>query len=126
MKGIAMTRSWRIGVAGFATAIMAGLAGNASAPTSMPTGRKTVCGLPGVEIQVEALQPELERAGITRAAIVSDVERRLRARGIPVYASQGANPSPAKPYLYVHLNALLLPRGDGFAVAVQVQLRQAL
>lgn len=92
----------------------------------VPTGRDTLRGLPGVEVIVESVQPEIERAGLTQASIRDDVVRRLRAAGIRVYVSQAANESPAKPYLYVHLNALQLPRRAGYALAVQVHLRQTL
>jgi hypothetical protein len=37
-----------------------------------------------------------------------------------------ANASQAKAYLYVHVNALTLPRQAGYALAVQVHLRQTL
>jgi hypothetical protein len=61
----------------------------------------TLRGLPGVEVIVEGLQPELERSGLTAARIRADVERRLRDGGVVVYASQAANSSLAKAYLYV-------------------------
>jgi hypothetical protein len=88
------------------------------------TGRETLKDLPGVEVLVEPLQPELKQLGLTEAAIQADAERRLRTAGITIYASQTANPSPAKPYLYIHLNALKLARGEDFVVAVQVHVRQ--
>ena len=90
----------------------------------MPTGRDTLRGLPGVEIAVEVAQPELARGALDPAAIHADVERRLRAGGVSIYASQAENPSAAKPYLYVHVNAIELPTGAGYAVAIQVHLRQ--
>ncbi len=90
----------------------------------VPTGRDTLRGLPGVEVVVEPLDTEVERAGLTRAAIQSDVERKLRERGVRVYSTQTENPSPAKPYLYVHVNALKLADTGGFAIAIQVHLRQ--
>jgi hypothetical protein len=106
--------------------LLAAVAADASGQMFVSTGRDTLRGLPGVEVIVEALQPELERSGLTGAAIRADVERRLRDGGISVYASQTANPSLAKAYLYVHINALVLPRDAGYAVAAQVHLRQTL
>lgn len=100
--------------------------GRAQAQMFVSTGRQTLRGLPGVELQVEPLQPELEGNGLTAVAIRRDVEDRLRARGVTVYPSQTANPSPAKAYLYVRVNALTLPRGGGYAIAVQLHLRQTL
>jgi hypothetical protein len=96
----------------------------AHAQMFVATGRDTLRGLPGVEVAVEVAQPELARRGLDPAAIRADVERRLRAGGVMVYASQAQNPSEAKPYLYVHVNALELPAGAGYAVALQVHVRQ--
>lgn len=98
----------------------------AGAQLFVPTGKDTLRSLPGVEVIVEPLQPEIERAGLTRAAIRAEVVRRLSSGGIRVYATQAENASPAKPYVYVNVNALGLPRGAGYAVAVQVQVRQTL
>ena len=106
--------------------VLVGGGADANAQMFVSTGRDTLRGLPGVEVIVEGLQPELERAGLTGAAIRGDVEKRLRDGGIAVYASQTANPSLAKAYLYVHINALVLPQAAGYAVAVQVHLRQTL
>ena len=122
-----MTPPRRIGVIGGVMVLcLTGLAADAYGQMYISTGRDTLRGLPGVEVLVEGLQPELERSGLTGAAIRADVEQRLRARGISVYASQADNPSPAKPYLYVHINALPLQRPEGYAIAVQLQLRQTL
>jgi hypothetical protein len=96
----------------------------AAAQMFTPTGRGTLRGLPGVEVVVEPLPPELEASGLTADALRLDVTRRLAAAGIAVYASQGENGSPAQPYLYVHLNALSIPEGR-LAVALLVQVRQA-
>jgi hypothetical protein len=100
--------------------------GAAAAQMFVATGRDTLRGLPGVEIVVENLSPEVERDGLTGALIRADVERRLRAAGIRVYASQSENPSPAKPYLYVHVNALKVPSQEAYVIGLQVHLRQTL
>jgi hypothetical protein len=97
-------------------------ASGASAQPVVATGRDTLRGLPGVEVAVESV-PELPHAELTATTLHTAVEQRLRAAGITVYATQAANPSDAKPYLYVHLNALPLP-GKLVAVAIQVHLRQ--
>ena len=97
----------------------------ASAQMFTPTGRETLRGLPGLEVLIESIPPELERAGLTTAGLRTELEQRLKAGGVAVYASQKENPSPAKPYLYVHLNPLELP-GQLQAVAIQVHVRQTL
>jgi hypothetical protein len=107
-------------------ALMLGTATSAAGQMFMPTGRETLKGLSGVEVAVEPIEPDLERAGLTRAAIRAEVVGALQAGGIRVYASQAENASPAKPYLYVLVNALTLPRRGGYAVGVQVHLRQSL
>jgi hypothetical protein len=114
------------GVFSVALLLLAGGAADANGQMFVSTGRDTLRGLPGVEVLVEDLQPEIERSGLTGAAIRADVERRLRDAGISVYPSQAANPSVAKAYLYVHINALVLPQAAGYAIAVQVHLRQTL
>ena len=97
----------------------------ASAQMFVPTGRDTLRGLPGVEVLVESLPPELERVGLTTVGLRTELEQRLKAGGVLVFANQKENPSPAKPYLYVHLNPIELP-GQLQAVAVQVHVRQTL
>jgi hypothetical protein len=94
----------------------------ASAQLFVPTGRDTLRGLPGVEVAVE-VPTELPQTELTAVALQAAVEQRLRTGGIAVYTSQKANPSDAKAYVYVHLNALSLP-GKLQAVAIQVHLRQ--
>ncbi len=106
--------------------LLAGSATDSNGQQFVSTGRDTLRGLPGVEVLVEDLQPEIEQAGFTGASIQAEVQNQLRARGITVFASQSANVSPAKPYLYIHLNALELPAGQGHVVNVQLHLRQTL
>ena len=104
--------------------LLTGAVFHAAAQMFVTTGRDTLRSLPGVEVVVESLPPELERAGLTTTDVRADIDRRLRAKGIPVFSSQGANPSAAKAYLYVHLNALVIPGAGLHAIAIQVQVRQ--
>ena len=90
------------------------------------TGRDTLRGLTGLEVVVESLPPELQRAGLSADTIRAGLERRLRSTGITVYPSQRTNPGPAQPYLYLHTNAVSFEQGSLFAVAIQVQVRQTL
>jgi hypothetical protein len=115
-----------ITAATFTVAILLAASTFASAQQFVPTGRDTLRRLPGIEVVVEPLQPELERAGLTSEVVSAEVSSRLRAAGIVLYPSQRDNPSPSKPYLYIHLNAINLPRGGGYAVAIQVHVRQTL
>jgi hypothetical protein len=95
----------------------------ASAQPFIATGRDTLRGLPGVEIAVEDVPVELRQAELTTTALHTAVEQRLRAGGITVYPTQAANPSEAKAYVYVQLNALPFP-GRLNAVSIQLHLRQ--
>ncbi len=98
---------------------------DAAAQMFITTGSDTLRGLPGVEVAAE-VAPELEQAGVTASLVRSEVARRLDGARIRVYTSQAENPSPAKPYLYVHVNALHLDSQGLYVVAVQVHLRQTL
>jgi len=106
--------------------LLAGMAADTSAQMFITTGRDTLRGLPGVEVAVEQLEPELERDGLAGAAIHAAVVQRLRAAGITVYASQNENPSEAKPYLYVDVTGVRLGAQNLYAIALQVQVRQTL
>ena len=111
---------------GFGVVVLVMLGADAGAQQFVATGRDTLRGLPGVEVLVEPLAPELEQAGLTASAIHANVEGQLRAGGIQLYSSQAENASLAKPYLYVQVSGLSLPQRGGYALAVQVHLRQTL
>jgi hypothetical protein len=98
----------------------------ASAQMFIATGHDTLRSLPGVEVTVEPPAPELERFGVTAAAIRADVDAQLRAAGIAVYRTQQENPSAAKAYLYIDVTGVPLATGGGVALSVQVQVRQTL
>ena len=110
---------------GLSVAFFVFAAAAAQAQQFMPTGRDTLRGLPGVEVLVEPLAPEIAGDGLTAPAIQANVERVLRSSGIPIYATQAENPSPAKAYLYVNLSGFAVPR-QGHVLYVQVHLRQTL
>jgi hypothetical protein len=120
-----MTAQRRVGLSGVALLVVVFVTTGAHAQQFVPTGRDTLRGLPGVEVVVEPLAPELAKDGLTEAAVRANVERALRSSSILVYSSQSENPSPAKPYLYVQLTGLFVER-QGYALAVQVHLRQTL
>jgi hypothetical protein len=117
-------RHHRLGRVGVITALaLACFPVTPAAQMFVATGRDTLRGLPGVEVVVEALPPELQRIGLTTAGINGDIARRLRAAGVVIYGSQKENPSSAKAYVYVHLNPVVLPE-KVLAVAIQVHVRQ--
>jgi hypothetical protein len=109
---------------GAALLLMLAATSGPAAQMFITTGKDTLRSLPGVELIVEPLQPELERAGLTARAVRAGVERQLRASRVPLFASQASNTSAAKPYLYVNLNAVEVPGQTLYAIAVQIQIRQ--
>lgn len=106
--------------------VLASLATPLHAQLFVATGRDTLRRLPGIEVAVEPLQPELERILANGRPLGDDVTMRLRAAGVTVYPSQRENAGPSKAYLYVHVNAASAPDGRVWALAVQVQLRQTM
>ena len=89
----------------------------------VPTGGGTLRALPGVEVLVETIPAELQRAGFTQASVRAEVMRVLEAGVVAVFPSQAANPSAAKAYLDVRMTLLAL-RDGSYAVAVQMHVRQ--
>jgi len=71
--------------------------------------RATLRGLLGVRVVVEDIKPEIERAGLTKSQLQTDVELRLRQSGIRVLTK--GEVVPGQPYLYVLVHALLEPGG---------------
>ncbi len=69
--------------------------------------RGSLAGLRGIRVVVEHLEPEVERAGLTEAAIQTDAELKLRLPGIPVLTLDQWRNEPGSPYLY--LNAIVNP-----------------
>ncbi len=98
---------------------------DASAQMFITTGRDALRGLPGLEVAVETLPPDLTEAGLDAARTRVLVADRLRRGGVTVYPRQQDNPSVAKPYVYILLNGLALP-GGGHAIALSLQVRQSL
>jgi ribosomal protein S8 len=68
--------------------------------------RDTLKGLQGVYVLVENLKPEVEKYGLTRQQLQTDVELRLRQNGIRVLSKQEQFSTPGMPYLYVNVNTM--------------------
>jgi hypothetical protein len=82
--------------------------------------RDTLKGLHGVQVLVEDLKPEAENYGLTREAIQTDIELRLRQYGIKVLSPEESGRS----CLYINVNAVVRDPLEIAAVAVEVQFRQ--
>lgn len=88
--------------------------------------RKTLAGLPGVQVLVEQLGTAEGRGGLFARDIKSDVESELRQAGI-VVLTPDLNNSLSAPTLYVQLNVMVpeLAANDGIAVYfINVTLQQ--
>jgi hypothetical protein len=71
--------------------------------------QKELIGLKGVGVLVESVRPEVERLGLTKDQIKTDVELRLRKAGVSVLTKEEWEKTPGKPYLYVNVNAFVYP-----------------
>jgi len=97
-----------------------------SAQTEMD--RKSLRGLKGIAVVVEALQPEAERDGLTKSQIKTDIELKLRQAGIHVLTTEESFKTPGSPYLYVNINTtktdVLYGAFSTYAFSLQVALKQ--
>ena len=100
--------------------------GGGSAQTEMD--RKSLRGLKGIAVVVEALQPDAERDGLHKDQIKTDIELKLRQAGIRVLTTEESFKTPGSPYLYVNLNTtkndVLYGALSTYAFALQVALKQ--
>lgn len=118
--------AWRLpGLPMLVVAVAVGSVPTATAQQFVTTGRDTLRGLPGVEVVVEPFAPELDRDGLTVEAVRRAVDGQLRAAGVPIFASQRSNTSPAQPYLYIAVTGLRFDGGAAWALALQVEVRQS-
>ncbi len=63
--------------------------------------RATLRGLEGVDVVVEDIRNDAERDGLTKDAVQTDVELRLRQAGIRVLTREERLNTPGQPWLYV-------------------------
>lgn len=87
--------------------------------------RRTLSGLRGVMVGIEAVKPEMESRGLGRSTLQTDVELRLRAVGIPVLDADQRVASPGRPLLYVQVATMSAPElPELYAFTVRVALMQ--
>lgn len=71
------------------------------------TGQPEVLkGLEAVRLEVERIKPEIERDGLFRDTLQSDMELKLRMAGIRVLSEEEAQKKPETPILYLNVDAL--------------------
>jgi hypothetical protein len=66
------------------------------------SSRESLKGLPGVFVIVDDLEPGVEKAGLTKADIQSEVEQELRLAGIAILSREQWVTTPGGPYLHVN------------------------
>ena len=71
------------------------------APSAEP--QATLCGLKGVLVFIEDIDPDVEKHGLTKTVLQKEIEARLRQANIPVLTREEADNTPGKPYLYLNL-----------------------
>jgi len=81
-------------------------------------------GLKGAYVLVEDLRPEIERGGLSKTQIQTDVELKLRMAGIVVLSREEFYDALGRPYLYVNVTALKDIKDRGYAYYVSVKLQQ--
>jgi len=86
--------------------------------------KETLRGLTGVFVLIENLDPEIEKDGLTRSQIRTDVELKLRLAGIKVLSKEERLKSPGMPYLYVHTNIFKMEDIIGYVYSISVLLTQ--
>jgi hypothetical protein len=79
-------------------------------------------GLSGTEVVVEKIAPAVERDGLMRSQVQTDVERRLRQAGIRIISSEERR--PGDPYLYIVITAQKRDDAEFYAYSLRVQLNQ--
>src|SRR2546429_6513667 len=85
-----------------------GLSGVRSWAMDREGTRATLRGVEGVRVVIEDLGPEVERAGLTKQQLQTDVELRLRQASIRILTTKEERfGTPGAPYLYINVNVML-------------------
>ncbi len=89
-----------------------------------PYKRCTLRGLNGVHVMLENVRAEVERLGLTKQQMQTDVELRLRKAGIRVLSKKEYQRAPGTPQLYVNVNFSIHEASGFCAFSVNVELEQ--
>ncbi len=73
-------------------------------------------------VAVEGLDPDIEKDGLNKSSIQTDVELKLRIAGIKVLTEEEVKKEPGMPWLYVQVYSV---KGLGFhAISIVLELNQ--
>jgi len=86
--------------------------------------RETLRGLNGVYVAVEDLEPEIERLGLTKNQIQTDVELKLRLAGIKVLTGEEWRREKGRPYLYIQVRVLESSLSGLFHLNINIEFSQ--
>jgi hypothetical protein len=79
-------------------------------------------GVDGIRVEVKRLKPEIERDGLFRSTLQTDLELKLKMAGIRVVSEDDAANKPSGPCLYLNLDALKCSLG--YVYRIQLVLRE--
>ena len=86
--------------------------------------KDTLKGLQGVFVAVEAIKPEIEKYGLTKQQLQTDVELQLLQNGIKVLSEPKWFSMPGMPYLYVNVTAVISEGPQYVAYSISLHLNQ--
>lgn len=86
--------------------------------------RSTLRGLQGVQLFVYGLKEDIEKYGLLKSQIITDVESKLRGAGIKILTAEERFETPGAPVLYVWAGVLKKPDIDLFNASFRVELQQ--
>ena len=90
---------------------------------SLTLEQMPLSGLKAIFVSVADINPEVERLGLTKNQIKTDVELRLRKAGVRVLTEKEWLGTPAMPYIAVMVNVVI--SGDHYACSGTVALKEA-
>ena len=87
-------------------------------------GVQSLKGIKGVFVIIEKLTPDIEKDGLTKNQIQTDVELKLRLAGIKVLTEEESFKEPGSPLLYITVNALKIEALSAYSFSIGVSLKQ--
>lgn len=77
-------------------------------------------GVDGFRLAVERIKPEIERDGLFRSTLLTDMELRLRMAGIKVLSEEEAENKPDAPCLHLYVDALKCSLGYAYRIRLSL------
>jgi len=77
-------------------------------------------GVDGFRLAADRIKPEIERDGLFRSTLLTDMELRLRMAGIKVLSEEEAENKPDAPCLYLYVDALKCSLGYAYRIRLSL------